>query len=160
VRSGVVTSILILAHLALGFVTILLAVDEDVAEGNVRFAGDGWRIALGLAGVFLAYRAGRALVRTINGTAIELSPDVLRRARLNGTLLLLLGAAFLAASWSRSLGGGSVAFYSWARTVYVWGGWFVLLTGLLQFARPATTPRSGAEPMSFPDPTSVPAGRD
>ena len=132
---------LILVHLAIGFVTIVLAVDEDVAAGKVAFAGDAWRVVLGAAGLFMAYRAGRALVRTINAATIELGPEHFRRARVNGTIALLIGAGFLLASWNHDLAEESIAFSSWAKPVYVSGGLLMILTGLLQFVRPATTPR-------------------
>lgn len=155
-RPSTPTFVLILFNLALGFLSIVFALDENVAEGKVAFANDAWRWALGAAGAFIAYRAARALVRTINAATVDLSPAHFRRARVNGLVLELIGWGFILAAWNHDLGQRSVAFFSWAKPVYGAGGILLVLTGLLQFMKPASTPTQGPEPTSFPDPTQYP----
>jgi hypothetical protein len=152
-----VTWVLILIHLALGFVTIVFALDEGFADGKVAFASDAWRVALGAAGAFLAYRAARALVRTINRATIDLGPDHYRRARINGMLLELIGAGFLIASWSEDLSANSVAFSSWAKPVYIGGGILLVLTGWVQWLKPGAARQPGSSPSPFPDAPQYPS---
>ena len=149
-KASPTTMVLILVNLGLGFMTIVFALDEKVAEGKVAFASDAWRVALGAAGLYLSYRAARALVRTINGTTLELSPEHFRRTRINGTILELIGWGFILAAWNRDLGERSVMFTSWAKPVYIVGGILLVLTGLLQFIRPGGDPKQGADPTQYP----------
>lgn len=122
---------MILAPLAFGFLTIALAVDEGFARGKVAFESDAWRIALGAIGAFVTYRAARALVRTINGATMELSPEESRRQRLRGWIFWLFGGALLLAVFNDEIAERSVSFRSWTRPVYVAGGIFLVLTGAL-----------------------------
>jgi hypothetical protein len=156
-RGGPFSWVLILFQLVAGFLMVVFALDQDFARGKVAFDGSSWRVAFGIVGVFLTYRGARALVRTINGATLELSPDHFRRVRINGTLLELIGVALLVAAWGEDVIPDSISFDSWARPLYVAEGILLVLTGLLQFLRPGTTPRQGLDPTSFPDPTEYPS---
>jgi uncharacterized membrane protein len=122
---------MILAPLAFGFLTIALAVDQRFARGKVVFDDQSWRIVLGAIGAFVTYRAARAVVRTINGAPMELSPEETRRQRLRGWIFWLTGGAILLAVFNDEIAQRSVAFRSWTRPVYVAGGIFLVLTGAL-----------------------------
>jgi hypothetical protein len=122
---------MILAPLAFGFVTIALAVDPGFARGKVVFDDQSWRVVLGAIGAFVTYRAARAVVRTINGAPMELSPEETRRQRLRGWIFWLTGGAILLAVFNDEIAQRSVAFRSWTRPVYVAGGIFLVLTGAL-----------------------------
>ena len=132
-----------LASLALGFMTVVFALDEHVGGDKVVFAGDAWRVAFGVAGAFITYRSARAMVRTINGASIGLDAAHFRRARLNGAVIELIGIWFLVAAWSRDIGERSVAFTSWTKPVYIAGGILFILTGLAQWVRPKVPPEQG-----------------
>jgi uncharacterized integral membrane protein len=122
---------LILWHLGLGFLTIALAVDERFARGKVVFDHENWRIVLGVAGGFLAYRAARAVVRTVNRAPVELGAEQTRRARVWGVVSQLIGVAFLLAALNETVGEHSVDFVSWTKPVYVAGGILALVMGLV-----------------------------
>jgi hypothetical protein len=130
-------------------VTVVFAVDENFARGRVAFANSGWKVAFGAAGVFLTYRAARALMRTINRATIELTPEHFRRARINGIVLELIGIGFLLAAWNDGVAEHSIAFGSWATPLYITEGILSVVTGLLQWMKPATSPPQDAPPLPF-----------
>lgn len=129
---GVATWIFLLAHLMLGVTALGFALSSDLAHGRAAFASNVWRVPLGLAGAFLAYRALRAIVRMGSGGVIRISPELRHRARINGWVLVLIGAGFLIAALSEALGADSVHFTSWARPFFVAGGIYLILWGLSQ----------------------------
>jgi hypothetical protein len=122
---------LILFQLGLGFLTIALAVDGGFARGKAVFDHDNWRVVLGVAGGFLTYRAARGVVRTINRSPVELTAESVRRSRLYGLVLQVIGIGFLLAALNDTVGERSVDFVSWAKPVYVVGGIYVLIMGLV-----------------------------
>lgn len=131
VSSSRTSWLIILFPLALGFLAIAFALDKNFARGRIVFDHDNWRIAFGLVGAYLTFRAARAFVRTINRTTVALGPEQLRRSRLNGLVLQAIGAAFLLAAWNDTVGEHSVDFRSWAQTLYATGGIFLLIMGLV-----------------------------
>lgn len=143
---------MILVQFAVGFLTVVFAIDENFAEGKVAFDAGAWKVVFGAVGVFITYRSARALMRTINGTTIELTPEHFRRARLNGTLLELIGIGLLVAVWSEDIARRTIAFDSWAKPLYIVGGILLVLTGLVQWMKPAGTPRQGNPPSLPIDP--------
>jgi hypothetical protein len=128
-RSGLGGLIFGAAHLALAVVSLRLAADEEWAADKVSFASDGWRVALGVAGTWLAVSAVLGFVRMAADHTRTIAPPLHRRARLNGKVLLLIGAAFVAASVF-DLGSWAVEFGSWAKTLYLGGGLYLLALGL------------------------------
>jgi hypothetical protein len=123
--------LMILFPLVLGFLTIAFAVDESFARGRVVFDHERWRIAFGLVGAYLTYRAARAFVRTINRASVELGREQVRRSRQHGLVLLAIGAGFLLCVLNEVVGDHSVEFRSWARSLYVAGGIYLLLMGAI-----------------------------
>lgn len=151
INPNVATWLVILIHLALGFMTTGLAVDEGFAEDKVTFDHERWRWALGVIGVFLTYRAARALVRSINRATVTYDSAERRSARLRGLLMILIAAGFFVASDDGELAQRSIQFMSWADPVYRVAAFLLVLTGLAQFGRPRgkTQPRETSD--VFPD---------
>ena len=137
IRPGPVAWILTLLQLGLGFMTIALAVDEGFARGKVFFAADGWRVALGAIGAFLFYRAARGIVRTINRTPVELSPQTRRSTRVYGVIVQLIGGAFWLAASNGEVAAHSIAFDGWAGSVYLVSGIFLVFFGTFYWMDPA-----------------------
>ena len=129
VKSSVVGWVLILFQLAIGFVSIAFAVDEGFAEGKVVFDHEAWRIVLGAAGAYLAFRAARAIVRTINRAPVELGPEQRRRSKRHGWIMWIIGAAFLFAALNRPYAERSVRFTAWAKPAAVVSGVYLVLMG-------------------------------
>jgi uncharacterized membrane protein len=129
VRSTPVGWLLILVQLAFGFVTVAFAVDEGFARGKVVYARVEWRYVLGLIGLFLFYRAARAVVRTVNHATVELSAEQQRRSKRLGRVSEVIGIAFLLASYTPWVKEHSVAFASWAKPLYTTVGCFLIVMG-------------------------------
>ncbi len=139
--AGPVAWVLVLLHLALGVVAVALAVNEEFAAGKVSFAGEGWRVGLGLAGAALTLSALRGAVRTVSGTKVTLDPAHRRRAKRRGWVFFAIGAGFVVASAFDDLARESVAFDSWAKTLFLVGGIELMLLGVVFQGDPSRTIR-------------------
>ena len=117
-------------HLAIGGVAVALSVDEGFAEGKVVFAADAWRFLLGAVGGLMGLLAVRGFVRMAGGQRPVLSKEVRRRAARRGLVLVLVGAWFLATAVVEPLADETIRFGSWTRTLFGFGGAYLVLLGL------------------------------
>lgn len=119
-----------LAHLAVGVVSVALSVSEDFAAGVATFAGDVWRIVLGVSGGLLALLAVRGLVRVAGARGQTLTRERHRNARRRGRMVILLGAWLFTSTTVDAVARGSVAFESWAEPFFGAAGLYLVLLGL------------------------------
>jgi hypothetical protein len=141
VQPSAVGWILVLYQLVLGFVTMALAVDEGFAEGKVAFQAEPWRVAFGVAGLYLFYRAARGVLRMVNRATVEITPEQHRNSRRHGIVHQLIGAGFLLVIWVGELGERSIEFESWARPFYIAAGIFLVWMGTLHWINPQAAVR-------------------
>jgi hypothetical protein len=134
---GVVTNrvgfggvVLGLAHLAIGGVSVALAVDEGFADGKAAFGGEAWRWALGGVGAVLGLLAVRGLMRAAAGYRKTLTPEVRRGAARRGRVLIVVGLWFFTTTISAPLAEETVAFDSWVKTLFMFGGLYLTALGL------------------------------
>lgn len=131
VGTGAGGLLLTLMHLALGGMTVAVAVDEGFAGGKAAFDNDVWRIVFGLVGSGLVPLALRAFVRSLSGGSRKLTPQLYRRGALWGRVLIGLGLVFLAMAVVEPFGDVTVAFSGWAKPFYAAGGAYLMLMGLV-----------------------------
>ncbi|MDQ3952242.1 MAG: hypothetical protein M3279_04665 [Actinomycetota bacterium] len=140
-RSGAGGWLFVLLHLALGGVTLALAVDEDFAQDKATFAQDEWRAVFGLVGAALVLLALRAIVRTLRAETRSLTPDLHRRAQVRGRILIAVGVAFFAMAVVGPISDETVSFEGWAKPFYVAGAAYLVLMGLVFQWNPTKTIR-------------------
>ena len=140
-RSGGGGWFLALVHLAIGGVALGLAVSEDFAEGKAAFASDAWRIVLGAVGAILTFLALRGIARAVAGQTRKLTPDLYKRAKRNGKILLVVGFCLALAATYGDVGEATVAFHSWTRPFFIVGGLYLMLLGLTFQWNPTRTIR-------------------
>lgn len=119
-----------IAQLAIGVVAFAVSLDEDFAAGKARFAADGWRVALGVAGAVLALLAVRGLLRVASALTNTLTPEIRSRVRRRGSIMAVIGAWLVAASAIDPVARATVAFDSWAETFFSVGGVYLVAMGL------------------------------
>jgi hypothetical protein len=130
-RSGAGGWLFMLMHLALGAVTVALAVSPDFAAGKASFASDAWKAVFGLVGAALVFLAIRGWVRSLRDERPRLTPQLFRRGKLWGRILIGLGLVFFALAVVDPVADETVAFSGWVKTVYVVGGVYLVLMGLV-----------------------------
>jgi hypothetical protein len=118
-------------HLALGGVTVALAVDEGFAQGKAAFASDAWRAVFGLVGAVLSFLAVRGVLRSLRDERRRLTPELLRHGQRWGRVLIVVGIAFFVLAVVKPLADETVAFAGWAKIVYIVGGVYLALMGLV-----------------------------
>lgn len=119
-----------IAQVAMGSVAFALAFDEGFAAGKVRFAADGWRIGLGVAGAVLALLSVRGLLRVASALTQTLTPQMRKRIRRRGTIMAVIGAWLFAATAIDPVGRATVTFDSWAEPFFSVGGVYLVVVGL------------------------------
>lgn len=130
-RSGAGGRLFAGLHLTLGGVTLALALSDDFARGKAEFASDAWRALLGLVGAALVFLALRAIVRTMGGASRRLTPELHRRAKARGRILIVVGLAFFAMAVVGPISDETVSFEGWAKPFYVVGAVYLVLMGLV-----------------------------
>lgn len=140
-RQGAGGWLVVVLHLALGGVTLGLAVDEEFARGKAAFANDAWRAVFGAVGALLVFLALRGIVRTLRGETHRLTPELYRRARARGRVLILVGLAFLAMAVVGPVSDETVSFDDWTKPFYIGGGAYLALMGLVFQWNPTRTIR-------------------
>ena len=120
-----------LMHLALGGVTVALAVDEGFAQGKAAFASDAWRAVFGLVGAVLSFLAIRGVLRSLRDERKRLTPELHQRGQMWGRVLIVVGSAFFALAVVEPLADETVAFAGWAKVFYIVGGVYLTLMGLI-----------------------------
>jgi hypothetical protein len=128
-RAGTGGWVLALLHLALGGVTVALALEAEVVEDKAAFSNEAWRVAFGAVGVVLVLLALRAMVRSLRAETTTLTPETFRRAALRGRILLGVGVAFVAIGLGFAK--GAIEVYDWAKPFYVAGGIYTVILGLV-----------------------------
>ena len=118
-------------HLALGGVTVALAVDEGFAQGKASFASDAWRGVFGLVGATLAFLAIRGVLRSLRDERRRLTPELHRRGAMWGRVLLVIGIVLFAFAVVKPLADETVAFAGWVKPFYVVSGIYLALMGLV-----------------------------
>ena len=130
-QSGAGGWLFMLMHLALGAVTVALAVSPDFAAGKAAFASDAWKAVFGLVGATLVFLALRGWVRSLRDERPRLTPQLFRRGKLWGRVLIALGVVFFALAVVQPLADETVAFSGWVKTTYIVGGVYLVLMGLV-----------------------------
>ena len=120
---------LIVMHLAVGGVTLALAISPEFASGRAAFADDVWRILFGVVGGLLTFVAIRGISRS-QTQGERLTPERRRRAKVVGVVLIAIGGVFFSLGVSRSLGEQVILFESWAKPFYITAGIYLFLVGL------------------------------
>lgn len=115
---------------AFGALSMTLAVDDAWAGGDVVLADDGWRIAFGVVGAGVALLGLRGLLRALRGHRRDVNPETVRRARLYGGVVFLIGLWYEIASWSDGEVRIGLGVDSWAGAIYGVGGVALILEGL------------------------------
>lgn len=119
-----------IAQLAIGSVAFAVSFDEDFAAGKARFAADGWRVVLGIAGAVLALLAVRGLLRVASALTTTLTPEIRSRVRRRGSIVAVIGAWLVATTAIDPVARASVAFDSWAESFFSVGGVYLVAVGL------------------------------
>ena len=130
-RTGAGGWLFALLHLALGGVTVALAVDTGFARDKAAFSSDAWRAVFGLVGAALAFLALRAIVRMLGDARRRLTPELHRRAALRGRVLILVGIGFFVVATVEGIGNDTVALAGWAKPFYICGAVYLVLMGLV-----------------------------
>lgn len=117
-------------HLALGGVTLALALELEAVRDEAEFANGAWRGVFGAVGAVLVFLALRAMVRTLRAEPRTLTPELQRRAALRGRVLIGVGIAFVATGVG-VLSDSTIALDGWAKPFYVAGGIYLVLMGLV-----------------------------
>ena len=130
-RSGAGGWLFAALHLALGGVSLGLALSDDFARGKAAFASDAWRALLGLVGAGLVFLALRAIVRTVRGDSRRLTPELHARAKARGRILILVGVALFAMAVVGPISDETVSFEDWAKPFYIVGAVYLVLMGLV-----------------------------
>ena len=125
------TWLFLFAHLAIGAVTTALAVSEDFAAGKATFAAEAWRVVFGLAGAGLTFLTLRGMLRTLNDPTPSLTPERRRRAALRARSLIVVGLVFFVVAAVEAVGEETVSLTGWAKPLYLGGGAYLVLIGLL-----------------------------
>lgn len=118
------------ARLAFGALSVALAIDGGWTGGDVAFASEGWRVAFGVVGAFVALLGLRGFVRAINGQRGLVTPQYLRRRRAYGAVVFVIGLWYEIASWSDGVVRLGLGLDWWAGPVYGFGGLALMLQGL------------------------------
>ena len=129
--SGPASWLFPLMHLAVGVTAIGLAISPGFAAGKADFSSGTWKVILGLVGAGLTLLAARAVVRTIANERVRLTPELRKRARLNGAIVGTLGAFLVATSLVSPIAERTVSFASWAKLLFAVGGIYLVLLALL-----------------------------
>lgn len=116
------------ARLALGGLSVVVTV---AGADAVAFATDGWGVAFALAGTGLAIFGLRGLLRGLRGHRLNPTPDSVRRARLYGAVVFLIGLWFVVPAVSDGAVRAGLRFEGWAAAVYGVGGVVLMLQGLV-----------------------------
>lgn len=140
-RSGAGGWLFVLLHLAVGGVSLGLALSEDWAAGKAEFSGDAWRGVLALVGAGLTFLALRAAVRTVQGRSPKLTPALHRRARNRGRVLILAGAGLFTMALVAPVADVTISFSGWAKPFYAGAGVYLTLMGLAFQWNPTRTIR-------------------
>ena len=116
--------------LALGGVSLALAIDNSAVADEVAFASRQSRIAFGVVGAAIALFGIRVMFRALNGSPRQVTPQSLRRNRIFGWVLILVGLWYEIPAWSDGTIRIGLGFDWWAGPVFGLGGIFLMLQGL------------------------------
>lgn len=130
-RSGSGGYLFALMHLALGAVTLALAIDDGFARGKATFKSDAWRFVFALVGATLAFLAVRAVVRAVRDERPQLTAALHRRGARWGRVLVGLGVAFFVLAVVGPVGDATVDLSSWTVPFYVCGAVYLVVMGLV-----------------------------
>ncbi|HYO61970.1 MAG TPA: hypothetical protein VEU29_08755 [Actinomycetota bacterium] len=123
--------IFMLMHLALGAITAALALSPGFAAGKASFESEVWKAVFGVVGAGLVFLALRGWVRALRDERPRLTPQLHQRGKTWGRVLIVLGMAFFTMAVVEALGDVTVAFSGWVKTVYLVGGIYLVLMGVV-----------------------------
>ena len=106
-----------------------LALKPVTIHEEIVFGSEAWRAVFGAIGVLLTFLGLRGVVRTLRADPLALTPAMHRRAALRGRILIAVGIAFFAVGIGVS--DSTIAAAGWAKPVYVGGGIYLVLMGLV-----------------------------
>ncbi|HYP23647.1 MAG TPA: hypothetical protein VEV43_08745, partial [Actinomycetota bacterium] len=116
--------------LSLGGISVALAIDDRALADDVEFASRQWRTAFGVVGAANALFGIRIALRALGGDRRQVTPESLRRSRILGGVLILVGLWYQIPAWSDGAVRIGVGLDGWAGGVYGVGGLSLMLVGL------------------------------
>ena len=117
-------------RIAFGGLSVALAIDNGWAGDDVVLANDSWRIAFGVVGATVGLLGLRGFLRYWRGYMWEVTSKSLRRRRLYGGGVALIGLWYSIAAWSDGAVRLGLGLDGWAGAIYGIGGAVLVMQGL------------------------------